>query len=103
MEFNPAKDLNLSAQFKDNYSSLTSQVNKSTDLSAPVNLMQIRSLNIALNSLIKVPEGLTKNLLILNVSRNRLKSLTGVEACPRLVFLNASHNQIQSVQTIGVL
>lgn len=58
---------------------------------------------MALNDLIKIPEGLTRNLLILNVSRNRLKSLSGVEVCSRLVFLNASHNQIQTVSTIGVL
>ena len=68
-----------------------------------LNLMQLRSLNIAVNNLMKVPNGLTKNLLILNISRNRIKSLNGIEVCSRLAFLNASHKQIQTVSTIGVL
>ena len=63
----------------------------------------MRSLNIGLNNLMKIPESLTKNLLILNISRNRVKSLNGIEVCSRLIFLNASHNQIQTVSTIGVL
>ena len=54
----------------------------------------LRSLSISLNSLMKVPDGLTKNLLILNLSRNRIKSLNGIEVCSKLIFLNASHNQI---------
>ena len=71
--------------------------------SAPININLVRSVNISLNNLIKVPEGLTKSLLIINVSRNRLKSLTGIEVCTRLILLNASHNQIQTVSTIGAL
>ena len=63
----------------------------------------LRSLNISLNSLMKVPDGLTKNLLILNISRNRIKSLNGIEVASKLIFLNACHNQIQTVSTIGVL
>ena len=56
------------------------------------NLLNMRSLNLGLNNLMKVPDGLTKNLLILNISRNRIKSLNGIEVCSRLLFLNASHN-----------
>ena len=52
----------------------------------------LRSLNISLNSLMKVPDGLTKNLLILNISRNRIKSLNGIEVASKLIFLNACHN-----------
>ena len=91
-DFNQAKDLNMQGRFKDNYSSLTSQINRAMTDGTTVNIAQVRSLNVALNSLIKVPEALTKNLLVLNLSRNRLKSLTGVELCSRLTFLNASHN-----------
>ena len=102
-EFSNTKDLNLQGQFKDNYSSLGTQVNKALGACAPANIAQVRSINTALNNLIRVPEGLTKNLLILNLSRNRLKSLTGIEICSRLTFLNASHNMIQTVSTISVL
>ena len=91
-EFCPTKDLNVQAQFKDSYSSLTTHINRAVGDHLTVNILQVRSLNMALNDLIKIPEGLTRNLLILNVSRNRLKSLSGVEVCSRLVFLNASHN-----------
>ena len=73
------------------------------DNQAPINVNLVRSVNISLNNLLKVPEGLIKNLLVINISRNRLKSLSGIEVCNRLIFLNASHNQIQTVSTIGQL
>ena len=62
--------------------------------SAPSSIANLRSLNMSLNNLIKLPEGISKSLMILNISRNRLKSLSGIEICTRLIFLNASHNQI---------
>ena len=89
--------------FKDNYSSLPNQIKKVMGDEHAVNVNLVRSINVSLNNLIKLPEGLTKSLIILNVSRNRLKSLSGVEVCTRLVFLNASHNQIQTVSTISTL
>lgn len=52
----------------------------------------LRSLSISCNSLLKVPDGLTKNLLVLNLSRNRIKSLNGIEVCSKLIFLNAASN-----------
>ena len=78
---------------------------KNTDGSS-IDTNHIRSLNISLNNIIKVPEGFgthTKNLLILNISHNKLKSLTGLEGCRRLVFLNAKHNSISSVSTLTQL
>jgi len=63
----------------------------------------VRSLNISMNSILKVPEGVFKNIIVLNVSMNRLKSLNGLEECSRLQFLNASQNQIATDFTIGPL
>lgn len=91
----------MQAQLKDAYSSLTSQILEKLENGNDYNFL--RSINVSLNSLLKVPEGLTKNLLVLNLSRNRIKSLNNIEVCRRLVFLNASHNQIQTVSTIGLL
>ena len=62
---------------------------------------QVRSLNIAMNSILKVPDGLFKGLLILNISMNRLKSLNGIKNCPRLLFFNANNNQISSINAIN--
>ena len=100
-EFCSAKDICLQAELDDNYSSLTTHVMRK--LPSGNDFVALRSINVALNNLLKVPEGLTKNLQILNLSRNRIKSLAGIELCSKLVFLNASHNQIQTVSTIGVL
>lgn len=44
----------------------------------------VRSLNIAMNSMLRVPEGIFKNLTVLNISMNKLKSLNGLEECSRL-------------------
>jgi Leucine-rich repeat (LRR) protein len=63
----------------------------------------IRSLNIAMNSMLKVPEGIFKSIIVLNISMNRLKSLNGLEECSRLQFLNASQNQITTDFTLGPL
>ena len=52
----------------------------------------VRSLNLAMNSILKVPEGIFKSIIILNISMNKLKSLNGIEECSRLQFLNASQN-----------
>ena len=91
-EFCATKDLNLQAMFKNTYNSLTSQVDEAMGEDGPTNMTLVRSMNVSINNLIKVPEGLTKNILILNLSRNRIKSLNGIEVCSRLIFLNASHN-----------
>jgi hypothetical protein len=44
----------------------------------------IRSLNIAMNSMLKVPEGIFKSVIVLNISMNKIKSLNGLEECSRL-------------------
>jgi Leucine-rich repeat (LRR) protein len=46
--------------------------------------------------LMRLPPMLDKSLQIVNVSRNRLKSLAGLENCINLRFLNANHNQLIS-------
>lgn len=56
------------------------------------NKSNIRSLNLAVNSILKVPEGIFKSIIVLNISMNKLKSLGGIEECSRLQFLNASQN-----------
>jgi Leucine-rich repeat (LRR) protein len=56
-----------------------------------------------MNSMLKVPEGIFKNITVLNISMNRLKSLNGLEICSGLQFLNASQNQITTDFTIGPL
>ena len=66
-------------------------------------LANLTSLNVAMNSILKVPDGIFKGLLILNISMNRLKSLNGIESCPRLLFLNANNNQISSINAINQL
>ena len=63
----------------------------------------VRSLNVAMNSMLKVPEGVFKNIIVLNISMNKLKSLNGLEECSRLQFLNASQNQITTDFTLGPL
>lgn len=44
----------------------------------------VRSLNVAMNSMLRVPEGIFKNITVLNISMNKLKSLNGLEECSRL-------------------
>lgn len=65
--------------------------------------MTLRSMNLALNMLQRMPPALEKSLQFLNISYNKLKSLNGIEACINLKFLNASHNLISSLNGIVIL
>lgn len=60
----------------------------------------MRSLNLAQNQLTRFPTLLERTLIILNISFNKLKSLTGIESCVNLKFLNASGNQLAYTQGI---
>eukprot|EP00347_Sterkiella_histriomuscorum_P016987 403351092 len=64
---------------------------------------QIRSLNLSNNSLIKLPSPLEKTIIYMNVSYNKLKSLTGIESCVNLKFLNVSGNQLSSASNLVIL
>ena len=64
---------------------------------------QMRSINLSLNSLVKLPSGLEKTLIYMNVSYNKLKSLTGIESCVNLKFLNVSGNQLSSASNLIIL
>ena len=59
-DFCSTKDICLQAELDDNYSSLTTHVMKK--LPSGNDFVALRSINVALNNLLKVPDGLTKNL-----------------------------------------
>lgn len=53
---------------------------------------QLRSMNLSLNTLVKLAPSMEKSLQFLNVSYNKLKSLSGIEHCINLKFLNVQGN-----------
>lgn len=53
---------------------------------------QLRSINLANNSLSKLSMSLEKSLQYMNISYNKLKSLQGIESCVNLKFINVSGN-----------
>jgi hypothetical protein len=76
-------DVNLQACMR-NFYNVERQAEKDFGHRIVDNRSLVRSLNIAMNSMIKVPEGVFKNIIVLNISMNRLKSLYGLEECSRL-------------------
>jgi len=61
---------------------------------------QLRSINLSCNTLVKLPTGLEKSIQFMNLSFNKLKSLTGIESCVNLKFLNVSGNQLSSASNL---
>ena len=76
-------DINMQACLR-NFYNVEKQAERDFGEQIIVNKSNVRSLNLAMNSILKVPEGIFKSILVLNISMNKLKSLNGIEECSRL-------------------